>query len=945
MLRFFFNLLVLLALLPSLSIAQVIWAEPAFPTANQAVTIYFDATQGSGGLANCNCDVFLHTGLITSASNSSSDWKHVVTSWGVANNAWRMTPVSGQPNVYKYDIQPSIKTYYGVTNPTETIEKMAFVFRNGTGSLEGKDVGGADIFYDVYPDNLSFSASLISPSTPSVFAQLGQVIEVEGVSSQPATLTLTDNGTQVFATNGVSLSYDLTVASGGTHLVEFKADNGQEVVSQSFTYVVPGATTTQALPAGAELGINYLSDTEVLFALYAPGKQHVFLIGDFNQWQFDTDFQLKRTPDGTTWWIQISGLTPGQFYAFQYVVDGSIRIGDPYSNLILDPSNDGFIPAQTYPNIPPYPVGKTTGIVSLLQPGAPAYDWQVLDFQRPPQENLVVYELLMRDFLHRPDFSRLEDQLDYLAELGITAIELMPVNEFDGNLSWGYNPTYHYALDKYYGTPEKFKHFVDACHQRGIAVILDVVFNHTHEKNPLAMLYWNPSTFKPAADNPWLNVNPTHDFNVFFDFNHESQATKTYVKKTMEHWLTEYKVDGFRFDLSKGFTQKVTIGNVGAWGQYDANRIATLKDYADAVWAVSPGAYVILEHFADNAEEKELSNYGAMLWGGFDIHNNYLEAAMGYGSNLSVASYKNRGWNDAHLIAYMESHDEERMMYKNLNFGAGSTNGSYTVKDFQTALDRVELASTFFYTIPGPKMLWQFGELGFEYSINRCTNGTVSSNCRLDPKPIRWDYLDQPDRVDVYNVIRSLLYLRNNYEAFQTTDFQLNTTQHAKTIHLNHTSMNVAVLGNFNVTPSNINPDFQHTGWWYEYFSGDSLDVQNTTENLNFQPGEYRLYTDVKITAPAYFTDVSDKTELANSWSVAPNPIRESGTIRFRLDRQAPVQFSLFDVWGKLVDRGFEGELAAGHHELNLALNIAPGVYLLRMTVNGQAETKRIVVQ
>ncbi len=925
----------------NVSLGQVVWTIPAFPTASEPVTVYFDATQGTGGLAGCNCDVYLHTGLITSNSSSSSDWKYVFTQWGVANADWKMTPVPGQPDVYSYNIQPSIRERYNVTNPTEEILKLAFVFRNANGSLEGKDTGGSDIFYDVYPDNTDLSAFLQSPASPSIFVSMGEMIEVKGVASQEANLSLFDNGNLVTTTFGTELNATITVTTGGTHLVEFVADNGTQQVTQTFTYVVPAPTVVQDLPPGADLGINYLSDTEVLLALYAPGKQNVYLIGDFNDWQFSDDFQLKRTTDGTTWWIEFGGLTPGEFYAFQYVVDGTIRTGDPYSNLILDPAHDGWIPASTFPNMPPYPTGKTNGIVSLMQPGAPAYPWQVNNFQRPEQGNLVVYELLMRDFLSTQNYQTLLDSLDYFERLGVTAIQFMPVNEFDGNQSWGYNPTYHYALDKNYGTPEAFKAVVDACHERGIAVIVDVVFNHAHEKNPLCLLYWDDVNFRPAANNPWLNQQPTHDFNVFFDFNHESQPTQDYVIKTLNHWLTEYKVDGFRFDLSKGFTQKVTIGNVGAWGAYDANRIAVLKTYADAIWDTSPGAYVILEHFADNSEEKELANYGMMLWAG-GVHDAYKEAAMSYNSNLSGASYKNRGWNDPNLIVYMESHDEERMMYKNLQYGNSS--GNYSVKNLSTALDRVELANTFFYTIPGPKMLWQFGELGYDYSINYCTNGTVNSNCRLDPKPIRWDYTFNPERLDVYNSVSSLLYLRNNFEAFQTTDFQLNVSGFQKTIHLNHATMDVAVLGNFGVQSANVTPNFQHTGWWYEYFTGDSINVSNTSAAINFQPGEYRLYTDVRIVKPEQYTDAGEVQRLPFEWTLSPNPTSGEFQVAFDLENSAPVQMNISDMQGRQMTEPISEWRQAGRHTVTLNLNLMPGIYLVNLRVNGAQETRKLVI-
>ncbi len=112
-----------------------------------------------------------------------------------------------------------------------------------------------------------------------------------------------------------------------------------------------------------------------------------------------------------------------------------------------------------------------------------------------------------------------------------------------------------------------------------------------------------------------------------------------------------------------------------------------------------------------NSEETVLSNYGMMLWG--NMNYDYNEATMGYVSNLTGATYKSRGWSDMHLVSYMESHDEERLMYKNLQYGNSS--GTYNIKFFPIAIQRMKLAGVFYFTIPGPKMIWQFGELGYDY--------------------------------------------------------------------------------------------------------------------------------------------------------------------------------------------------------------------------------------
>ncbi len=154
--------------------------------------------------------------------------------------------------------------------------------------------------------------------------------------------------------------------------------------------------------------------------------------------------------------------------------------------------------------------------------------------------------------------------------------------EFSGNLSWGYNPIYHTAVDKYYGTANKLKQFIDLCHQNGIAVILDMVLNHADNLSPLAMLWWDDIQNRPAQNNPYLNPVARHPFNVFNDFNHESNATKYFVDRVNEYWLKQFKFDGFRFDLSKGFTQNFPI-DVGQWSQYDQSRINILTRMADKI--------------------------------------------------------------------------------------------------------------------------------------------------------------------------------------------------------------------------------------------------------------------------------------------------------------------------------------------------------------------------
>lgn len=932
----------MLCLLASCSLsAQIITTDPAFPTDSDEVTLYFDASQGNAGLKDCNCDIYLHTGVITSESNNDTDWKYVRTVWGQANDAWKLSPVAGSPNLYSFVIGPSVREYYQVP-AGEGIEKMAFVFRNGTGSLEGKNTGGADIFAQVYDESLQIN--LASPVQEVLSVDPGFDILVQAQTNRAAHISLYRDGVLLSEVmDAAELTYTID-ADTQPHAVEIRAQAGDEMVSKSFVYLVPYLLSTTPAPAAYADGLTELNETTAVFQLNAPSNQFAFLLGDFNNWQPSRDNLMHRTADGT-FWLQVDGLTPGATYTYQYLVDEGIRVADPLSTLVLDPSNDAFIPEVTFPDLPDYPAGKGRGIVSVFTMNAPDFSWQVIDFQAPPREELVIYELLLRDFVERHDYQTLQDSLDYLQRLGVNAIELMPVSEFEGNISWGYNPSFHMALDKYYGTPEAFKSFIDECHQRGIAVILDVVYNHAFSQSPLAQLDWNDTAFKPTATNPWLNVDAKHPFNVGYDFNHDSPHTRRFVDQVIKYWLEEYRIDGFRFDLSKGFTQRST-SDVGFWGSYDANRISILKHYADVMWSVNPDAYVILEHFADNSEETELINYGMMSWAGGGLHNQYLEAALGFASDLTGAAYTSRNWSNPHLVGYIESHDEERLVYKNTQFG--NSNGDYDISEYPTAIKRSELAAAFFYTIPGPKMLWQFGELGYDYSINTCEDGTVNDNCRLSLKPIRWDYQDDPYRKRLFEVVSGLIHLKTNYDVFNTADFTLDVGSGTpvKKIFLNGEEMDVVVQGNFDVSTRELSMAFSQTGWWYDYFTGDSILVEEPNMSVTLAPGAYHVYTSVRLgTPPNGFP--TGTTELVQDYfklRLSPNPTNGPLRLTYQLPRAGTLQIGLSNSQGQLIRELYQGYEGSGIQEKHFELDLPAGIYYLHLLTAGKKEVRGFVI-
>lgn len=844
---------------PNVTETGLLTVSPNFPTDNQPLTITFDATKGNGALSGFSGDVYMHIGVITDQSTSTSNWKYVkFENFNAPSPSVKMTAMGN--NKYQFVLNP--RSFFGVPT-SEKILQIAVLFRNADGSIVARNTDGSDIFTPIY-DSGTLQVKFITPefeptSTPRPLVDIQSVggqLQIRAVSSRAANLTLSLND-QSFATatGATSITGTAKITSNGVQRVKVTAAEGGRTAERTFEFLLP---EVEALPAAAvKDGVNVVSNgTSVIFNLYAPNKKSVYLIGDFNNWQLTSTYAMKRTPDGNRWWLKVDNLNPQTEYAYQYVVDGSLRLADPYTEKVLDPDHDKFISDAIYPNLKPYPVGKTTGIVSTFQPNPNIYNWQIANFNRPAKKDLVIYELLIRDFDEQKSYDAAIARLPYLQALGINAIELMPVNEFEGNSSWGYNTSFHFAPDKFYGTKEKLKRLIDECHKRGIAVILDIVLNHVFGQSPLVRLYSNSNGW-PSSDNPWLNPdqNPNlsdyqgkHPFGVGYDFNHESEATKTYFKNVVKHWIQEYKVDGFRFDLSKGFTQKTTT-DVNAWSNYDADRVAIWKAYNAYMKTLDPNLYIILEHFGVDAEEKELAADGMMLWN--NLNHNFMEASMGWlsESNFQRSFYTQHtgfGANEKDkLITYMESHDEERVLYKNLNFG--NISGSYNTRTLATALKRKEMAAAFMLASPGPKMLWQFGELGYDYSINYCTNGTINNDCRTGEKPVRWDYQNNTSRKALYDAYAKMIKLKISQPVFETTNFSFDLGAAVKHIILNGTGVRVVVVGNFDVVSRSANVSFPVSGTWYDYMNANQSETISGSYTRTLAPGEYHIYTSIPL--------------------------------------------------------------------------------------------------
>ena len=904
-------------------------------------------------------------------------------------------------NEYRYTVPLTVGGQGVPSDPPGAYTYKVHYHRNATGSA-----------YTWLTDPLGVETfgpngdSVVRPADPMAF----QLAREENASGEVVAVSAGLFGTQAFTSvtftvNGTVYTSGITNTGDGIFRLVLPApvptgsffrvqatDAGGRTVDRSVG-LVPPVVVDAAVPAGLDDGINLnpADATRATLVLRAPGKSYVYAIGDFSGWQAQPAYVLKRdaaAAGGTRWWVELTGLTPGQPVRFQYLVDGVLRVSDPYAPLVLDQGSDPFIPAVTFPNLPAYPT-ETQQLVSVFTPGATPFPWTDGGYQRRPAEDLVIYELLVRDVVSRHDFQTLRDTMAYFQRLGVTALQLMPVSEFDGNESWGYNPNHYFAVDKYYGPPEALKALVDAAHNAGLAVILDVVYNHQTGQAPFVRLY-NEGTFgAPTPDNPWVNPSARHPFNVFNDNNHDSALTQQWLDAANRWWLEEYHIDGFRFDLSKGFVQSCNGGPCtdGNFSAYNQQRIDHLTRMADALWTVDPDAYVILEHFADASEERVLAAHGrAAGRPGMTLWNNmttaYAESAMGYlnsNSSLTRAYPPNNTYPLTGQVAYMNSHDEQWGLFKVRTFGActnapggGSTcatnPGAYNTRALPTALERWSLGAAFFLTVPGPKMLWQFEEVGYGGGPGECLE---SSDCppgtpgRVSKKPIRWDYWapvppdangtgialtpasasERAQRQALYADFANLLALRNGYDVFRTpTTVQMNVGPNTpdRWIRLEKDGLVVVVVGNFGLAERTSTPPLAAGSTWYDVIGDGSVAGGSS---VTLAPGAWRVYANQDIQLPVAGEDDAPGGSAFRLDAPFPNPSSGPSTVAFALPAAGDARLEVFDVLGRRVATLADGPLAAGAHRATFdPAGLPSGVYVVRLAAAGRTATARLTV-
>ncbi len=858
----------LLLLITAISFAQTT-TTPSPAIATGAVTINFNKT--GTGLAAYTGIIYAHIGLTV----NGAIWQNVIGSWG--NNTTQPALSQTGTTTYQLILSPDLFTKFGVA-PASSITQICLVLRSADGSLKSS---ASDIFLNVGAFQATLTAPVLNSST--IISSGSNLLITANNTGGTADYNLVANGTSINTFTGTSYSFtDLNILDNKGY--DLQITQGGITFSKKFSVIVNPAIVTEAIPVGLVDGINYNTGdaTKATLVLDAPGKDFIYVAGSFNNWQPGASYVMKKdaTAGSTKFWLELTSLVSGTNYSYQYwVVDqtptaGSpvlVKTADPYSTLVLNKDEDPYIPAGNYPNLPAYPVGQDRE-VTVLQTGQTPYAWSsaTTNFVKPEKDKLVVYEVLVRDFDANRSYQNLIDRIDYFKNLKINAIELMPVMEFDGNESWGYNTSFHMALDKAYGPATKLKEFIDLCHQNGIAVILDVALNHAFGRNPMDRMWMSDPDGDgwggPATDNPYFNVTATHSYGVGNDFNHKQPRTKTYVKRVEKQWIEEFKIDGFRWDLTKGFTQNCT-GSDACTNTYQQDRIDVLKDYADYAWSLDPTHYAIFEHLGNDNEEQVWANYriaetpskGVMMWS--EMTTAYSQLLMGYNSNADISrigSNAHVGFTGKRVMGYPESHDKERLMYSAVTFG-NSSNASYNVKTLNVALSRMSAIGAISLLVPGPKMIWHFADLGMNNSIFTASNGVVNTDydatpgdAKLDTKPQpQWtsNWLGDPNRNKIYGDWSKMINLKLTEPVFNGS-YTINSGSTVLTPkiyvwddNLPITQLkNVVILSNFNVTDQNIVPSFPYTGTWYNLMDNTTIDVTDVNATILIAAGDFKIY-------------------------------------------------------------------------------------------------------
>ena len=467
----------------------------------------------------------------------------------------------------------------------------------------------------------------------------------------------------------------------------------------------------------------------VTFRVWAPHAQQVSVIGSFNGW--DSDKHPLQSEENGYWYADVS----------------DARVGDEYKFLLSTEKGD-------FKRIDPYAREVTSSVGNAIVHD-PHFDWQGEDFKLSPWNELVIYELHVGTFNDQEDannpgkFPSVTARLGHLKKIGVNAIQIMPVGEFAGERSWGYNPAHIFSVELTYGGPLGFKRFVKHAHQKGIAVILDVVYNHLgpsdldlwqfdgwSENNRGGIYFYNDD----RAITPWGETRPDYG----------RDEVREYLRDNVLMWLEEYHVDGIRFDCTQ------FIRTVDGSNDHDLPEGWTLLQWLnDQVSEKYPGRLTIAEDLQNSKWlTKDVGAGGAGFgaqWDSNFVHPIRLAVITPQDEQRSLAAIRDAlcfRYNDDAFdrVIYSESHDEVANGKSRVpqEISPDDPKGWYARK-------RSTLAAAMVFTAPGIPMLFQ----GQEFLEGEWFRDTV---------PLDWDQSEEFH--GIVRLYRDLIRLRLNHDGF-----------------------------------------------------------------------------------------------------------------------------------------------------------------------------------
>ncbi|MGL5873149.1 MAG: alpha-amylase family glycosyl hydrolase [Xenococcaceae cyanobacterium] len=533
--------------------------------------------------------------------------------------------------------------------------------------------------------------------------------------------------------------------------------------------------------------------SSVEFDLFAPYNNKATLIGSFGD-----EIPMKKGEDG--YFRAQVDLEDGVYqYKFRvqtkspnFEPDEWIEVIDPYATDVDDEKHQSIARIKD---------GKRV---------VDAYAWQYDDVPLPQNHELIIYEMHVADFTGGeidPDkkgkYLDAIDKLDYLKDLGINAIELMPVNEYPGDYNWGYKVRHFFATETSYGSTEDLKRFIDECHARGIRVIMDGIYNHTDEECPLLQIdrnywYYENKHYPEDPNNYW---GPEFKYDKYDD-NLDVKPAWKYIGDVVRYWVQEFHIDGIRFDAVRQLANFEFLD----WLAHQSKKNTATKPF-----------YNIAEHIPDTSTVTAPEGPLDACW-----HESFRYFVVPHicgeqfdlNSLKEVLDPKRQGYAGAvNVINYLATHDRERI-FREL--------GDRGIFD-EAAFTRAKLGVVILLTAVGIPMLW----MGEEFGEHKRKSENVEQ-----PKKIAWPLLDRPENQDLFKYYQRLIALRKENPAVQSDniDFFHENPESKVLAYLRWNDSENRVVVMLNFSDKDLNgyqiTQFPADGTWKDWLDNSQLEAK-----------------------------------------------------------------------------------------------------------------------